>query len=85
VFSVGVLYADVDKLKQEMLYISDDLSRYEATTNRVSVLQMQVDKAEQIQDKLAYKLDAIDTSLRNIEVGVARLEERMVEKQKVNK
>ena len=84
IFSVGVIYSDVNTLKQDVKGLYTDVSKQESILTRVNVLQLQVERSEQVQDKLAGKLDNIDKSLASISVGLARLEERLPEKVREN-
>ena len=82
IFSVGILYSDVQNLKKGVADLMIQASEQESIRGRVNILQMQAERSEQNQDKLDGKLDRIDKTLNNIEVGLARMEERLPEKKK---
>lgn len=80
-FGGGVLYSNVAGLKVQVDELNTSASKCESLITRVNILQMEVDKAEQSQDKFASKLDAITDGLGQIQIGVARLEERLTERE----
>lgn len=82
IFSIGVIYSDVSTLKRTVADLKEQASMCETLTTRVNILQLEVDRSEQTQDKLDGKLSSINTSLGMIQVGVARLEEKIADKQK---
>jgi len=82
IFSIGVIYSDVTKLKVDVQNLSQSAAKTDILSTRMNTIQLDVDRAGQAQGKLDVKLDAINASLGAIQVGVARLESTMAERDK---
>jgi len=80
VFSIGVIYSDVDNIKKELSSFNDELTLQSQEIRQLESLRSQVASSEKMQEKLAERLDNIDKSLGSIYVGVARMEEKLSER-----
>ncbi len=80
VFSVGMLWSDVNKLKIDVQSLNQSAAKSEVLNTRMNLMQIDVDRGAQTQGKLDVKLDAIISTLGAVQVGVARLEEKVATK-----
>lgn len=85
VFSVGYLYSDVQKMKEQVTFLSSTIARQEALSYKVSGMQEQIDRVEKGQDRLVDRLMSLDSTLIQIQVGMARIEEKLIDKNKKEK
>lgn len=84
VFSVGILYGDVQDIKRELVKAEGSAQRQGEMALQISVMQAQLAASKETADRTMTTLDNINNTLGRLSVSVARLEGK-VEANKKNK
>ena len=82
VFSVGVLYADVQGIKRDNEGSNAVLNKHSELLSQIGVIDSKLQTQDKTNERLIYSMDKLSTAAETLSVNVARLEERTRDKTK---
>lgn len=77
VFAMGIMYSDVQGLKQEVGTLSQINLRNAALSNQLVVMQEQLKVSERNQERTSLAIENLSASINRLSMSLVRLESRL--------